>query len=372
MATGEQVSNSKSGAFSVTLNGYLAKSNDNFPHINQITDTHSATFEGTPDDYLVKHNNDSALNRQMKNKVKKCPQCNKPNAFTLTVCNGCGYPDLGKVDISYTNNIFSSFVYGIQKGPFPFTVSLRYQSPEYMVFDDLLSLAPCHLNIIPTNKYIPDWRYLLTRPKEGLQIVEDLFNNCFSVLQKQFLGNEDFKNKIYNFSDITEEALRGHIAAGFNFPPSQYQLHLQFIVPPMIPFQYHLYLQGVHFTPNRFFPIEYVREVLKLVESEKIEFKIDDDQPIEALIQGDSHRKLAKWDVKDFELYVVGNKAYKANQDGTIGEEASGVDIKAINAEDKNRLQNYGRPYSTGEKVAPTGTYYGHPKSFDQKNVEIW
>lgn len=39
-----------------------------------------------------------------------------------------------------------------------------------------------------------------------------------------------------------EEKLRPLAIAGFNSPPSQYQLHLQFMLPPFLPFQYYQYL----------------------------------------------------------------------------------------------------------------------------------
>ncbi|PWU88044.1 hypothetical protein C3747_447g5 [Trypanosoma cruzi] len=48
----------------------------------------------------------------------------------------------------------------------------------------------------------------------------------------------------------------------FNFPPSQNQLHLQYIVPPLLPHQYFMFARGQHFTPNRFFPLSYVEKCL--------------------------------------------------------------------------------------------------------------
>jgi hypothetical protein len=57
---------------------------------------------------------------------------------------------------------------------------------------------------------------------------------------------------------MTDDELKGHVCAGLNYPPSQYQLHVQFILPPLLPFHYHLYQRGTHFTHKRFFPVEYV------------------------------------------------------------------------------------------------------------------
>ena len=60
--------------------------------------------------------------------------------------------------------------------------------------------------------------------------------------------------------------MRSHVIAGCNFPPSQFQLHIQYILPPHLPFQYRMYLDGQHYTHKRFFPLEYIKAVLALDE----------------------------------------------------------------------------------------------------------
>jgi len=54
------------------------------------------------------------------------------------------------------------------------------------------------------------------------------------------------------------------VIAGCNFPPSQFQLHIQYFLPPFLPFQYRMYLEGQHLTHERFFPLEYITAVLAL------------------------------------------------------------------------------------------------------------
>ena len=68
---------------------------------------------------------------------------------------------------------------------------------------------------------------------------------------------------------------------GLNFPPSQYQLHLQFMLPPLMPFHWKLYKEGVHFTPGRFFPLahtlrntRHLRPFLKLIIRKKFPQKL--------------------------------------------------------------------------------------------------
>ena len=121
--------------------------NDTFPH---------TAFPGSVSEFVKKHSekvDESVLVRQSKNKVKKCVKCGKPCAFTLHNCNSCG-ASLKAVKISYTNNVFTGFVFGIKKGPFPFTISKRSETKDVLVFDDLLALTPAHVNCIPTNVYV--------------------------------------------------------------------------------------------------------------------------------------------------------------------------------------------------------------------------
>jgi hypothetical protein len=369
-----------SGTYEVRLSAYLAKSKEIFPYINQLAEETSFAIEGTPDDLISKIKDDNFAKR-CKNKVRKCHVCSKAVAFTLPNCNSCG-ADLTKNEISYTNNVFMGFIYGIQKGPFPFTISIRTQTPDFLVFDDLLALCPCHLNVISTTKYLPDWRYLLKRPKEGIILVEGLFNITWSTVSKQFLSNNDWKNKILAPGKHSEDSLRGHIAAGFNYPPSQYQIHLQFMLPPFTPFHYQQYLNGLHFTPGRFFPVEYVMAVLEL----NLPYDVKEDTPVEDIIRfyhekgisyekihgdcynryGNSHLELANYNPADFEGVIVGNKYYKFSGDGNL--EETQEDIKAITEKDKSVLQNYGRPYQLGK---PTGSYYKYAKKIEE-NIEVW
>jgi hypothetical protein len=70
---------------------------------------------GSVEDFVQRHEQEPTLVRQVRNKVRKCAGCGKPNAFTLPHCNGCGL-DLSTTAISFTNNVFVGFVYGIEKG----------------------------------------------------------------------------------------------------------------------------------------------------------------------------------------------------------------------------------------------------------------
>lgn len=215
--------------------------------------TQGPSFKGLVDEFLAARGAEFAgLKRQMKNKVRRCP-CGKSVAYTLPSCNLCG-TSLAGVPITFIDNVFTGFVYGIERcAQFPLTVSIREQSPEFLVFDDLLALSPCHLNVIPTRAYIPDWTFLLKRPAEGLALIIEMHGRCASVLRSQFLSNPAFRNGIIRGgSAIPDSELVASVAAGFNIPPSQYQLHLQFIMPPLLPYQHLMYLRGNHYTKVQF------------------------------------------------------------------------------------------------------------------------
>ena len=178
----------------------------NFPHVSMVpkrTDATVATMseleEACP-----------AAAFQLKNRVRKCATCGKPNAYTLTTCNSCGsaLPD----EITYTNNIFTGFIFGVKKAPFPFTISMRAQSPEAIVFDDLLALSPCHQNVIPADCYIADIRTLFAAPQQGLALINSLCDRAWSVVVSQFLSNDAWRNKAlkHGGAHVRTEWMRAH------------------------------------------------------------------------------------------------------------------------------------------------------------------
>lgn len=355
-------------------------------HVPQLADASAARFDGGVDEFLASFEGDerATIERRMKNKVRKCPQCGKPVAFTLSHCNSCAH-SLAGVEISFTNNVFTGFVYGVRKGPFPLTVSLRHQDAQTLVFDDLLALAPFHVNAIPTDVYAADWRVLLRDPARGLALVNRLHERCTHVLRSQFLAAPAWRRAVLSAdaAALSDEQLLRTVMSGFNYPPSQYQLHLQFMMTPLLPFQYLQYLRGLHFTVGRFFPVSYVRAVLAL----DVPYDVRDDTPIDDIIAfykargvdyavihqefydkiDASHRALANWQPAHFGALVVDSGAgtpaavYEfADAARTQVRERAGADAKALPNADKALLQNYGQPLDAAGK--PTGTYYAHAK----------
>merc|ERR1712048_1117742 len=100
-----------------------------------MSESSPPAFPGTINDFREKHKGNEELHRRLRNKIKKCNQCGKPCAYTLEHCNGCG-ASLVAIEYSYNDNVFMGFVHGIASGSFPYTISLRSQSPDFLCFDD--------------------------------------------------------------------------------------------------------------------------------------------------------------------------------------------------------------------------------------------
>mmetsp|Transcript_4028 Transcript_4028/g.5071 ORF Transcript_4028/g.5071 Transcript_4028/m.5071 type:complete len:304 (+) Transcript_4028:238-1149(+) len=292
-------------------------------------------------------------------------------------CNGCG-AELPKEETT-SLNVFNGFVYGVRKGPFPYTISLRSQTPSMMVFDDLLAASSCHLNVISTQYHIIDWRFLLLRPKQGLKLINAMEAAAQAVVRDQYWANEAWKQKyIYpEYHKVSAAAILQYAFAGMNFPPSQFQLHLQYILPPLLPYQYQLYREGKHATKHRFFPLKYIRKVLEtdvpmnvnmetnvldIVEKYgKLGVSYDKIYQESYNSLGINHKRLAYWQKNDFTMRLRDGKIYDAESNEELG-----LDMHSVAAKDKLTLQNYGRPYANDK---PTGTFYKYAR---KTPLETW
>jgi len=363
------------------------------PHVDAKAGRATATFAGSVDEFVAAHEaaaggggGDAGLRGRMKNRVRRCA-CGKSVAYTLPACNLCG-ASLAGASITLVDNVFTGFIHGIARcAQFPLTISLRAETPAYLVFDDLLALSLCHLNVVPTTQYIPDWRYLLRRPRAALQLVREMHAMCAAVLREQFLANASWRTRMLRDGGggLSDDQLVAAVAAGFNMPPSQYQLHLQFIMPPLLPYQHLMLLLGNHFTYGRFFPLEYVVAVLERLGDTPLEGGVSDDTPIEDIVArirktygidydechklcceriARDHDRLANWRAEDFAAYGVGEKVFSIAD----GSELPNVTAKSVAAADKLALQSYGRPYTAEGK--PSGTFYSFAKQ--PADIDIW
>jgi len=363
------------GGVEILRSQYFAKFKDGveYPTVPSSVVRSEATFDGIIDELAEKYPELSAV---LYNDVKACPNCGKPCAYSMTTCNACA-TCLKEVEITKSENVFSAFLFGVKRAKrgFPYTVSLRRQTPDVLVFDDMLALTPCHFDGIPAKHYIPDWRFLLTDPLEGLKVIDQIEEECWAATL-EFFRDEKFRTAIFK-GGITEEELKGKVIKSFNFPPSQFQLHIQWLVPPLTPFQHFMAEIRNHFHEDRAFPIAYVRKVLELNKP----YKVCKDTPIEEIVAyydglGINYKQhwnefyqksladsmqLANWRPEDFEYVVEDGKAYNFSVEG--GQVVKGAQVEGFVASDVQKLdcaaiQNYGRPYDGGR---PSGTYVQTP-----------
>mmetsp|Transcript_60061 Transcript_60061/g.173143 ORF Transcript_60061/g.173143 Transcript_60061/m.173143 type:complete len:399 (-) Transcript_60061:186-1382(-) len=344
-----------------------------YPFVPMASKSSPPAFEGTIDDLAAKH---PELTPALYNDVKACEKCGKPCAATMTACNACG-ASLQNVAISKSENVFSAFLMGVQKAKkgFPYTISLRWQTPDVLIFDDMLALCPCHLNGISAKYYIPDWRFLLTDPPKGLELLDTMEEELWRATQA-FLQNTEYRTKVLK-GKWSDDQLRSKIIRSFNMPPSQFQLHVQWLLPPLVPFQHYMAEVRNHFHEDRAFPLDYVRKLLELKEpypvsketlvldivnhfNDRVNYKQMWDEFYSKALQDSV--ELSNWNADDFQYVVDNGKAYEAVlKDGEVclGSAVEDVDLKAQQEKDKVAFQNYGRPYNEAGK--PTGTYTSLP-----------
>lgn len=348
-----------------------------YPTVPRLDVQVAHKIDGTIDDVFKAH---PELEACLYNDVKVCTGCGKPCAYTMTVCNSCGKQL--PTACSKSENVFSAFLFGVKlanKG-FPYTISLRRETEEVLVFDDMLALCPCHLNGVPKQFYIPDWRFLLLCPERSLALLKTLEAELWNAA-KPFLENAEYRKTIYR-QGVTDEDIKNNIMISFNFPPSQFQLHVQYLVPPLTPMQHNMAENKNHFHKGRAFPLSYVKKILDL----NIPYEVNKDTAIEAIVEHykghgidydvlweewfekvclGSTLAMQNWQVDDFKYVVQDGKVHNFSvKDGKIelGDvvtDGDSADPSKIQGKDKAILQNYGRPYNEAGK--PGGTYIQNP-----------
>jgi hypothetical protein len=199
---------------------------------------------------------------------KTCPQCEKQCAFVSHTpdCNGCGASLRDVPEDAPTENVMMFIVYGADGAKRAYPVSGRAVTDDCLVIDDRGALAPWHTNAIPTDAYVPDVTRLFANPSRGLALVRHLRAASLAALRDQ-LADADWRAQKLSEAGCAmpiDELCERHVVWGFNLPPSQYQLHLQTVLPPLMPEHAALFKQGKHFTARRFLPGGWLVQALQL------------------------------------------------------------------------------------------------------------
>ena len=311
------------------------------------------------------------------NHVKKCGACGKVCAASIANCNSCG-ASLAETPTSQSNNVFVGFIHGVARGPFPFKISTRLETADTLVFDDPLACTPAHLCAIPTKVYVPTGLELFASPAQGAALLRRLEASAWEAMRTQFLSDSAWRASTFAGSP-TDEELRASVAAGLNVPPSQFQLHLQYILPPLLPQQFKMYRAGVHFTYERFLPLNWLLASLDALASQNVSLPGLTDAPqlirrVEELAPecsyaeahaalyasvADSQQRHANWAPQCFEYLVDdATDTVVAALDATgaivaLDASAQAPTAQALFDADKKALQQYAKP---------AGAYYTHAK----------
>lgn len=266
------------------------------------------------------------------------------------------------------------------------------ESERVMVFEDPLALSPLHFCAIPTTAYIPDWRFMTLRPKDGLAITQELVQPCREAAEEQFLSDKVWCGSLLatGFFDAADMLM------GYNYPPSQNQLHVQYMLPVLMPHQYTMFLRGVHYTPQHFFPVAFVQECLqKLVQSGAHLDRTDLDLPVEELLDvlkskcgvnydeahavfmakaDEQQKRFANWQQGNFggvcrfgDGVNAGDLLYESF-DVAGPHHGKTVAEHIAYDEEKKILQNYGKNPTEG---ATAVGYYSFPKELGQLDMSF-
>ena len=352
--------------------------------INGVT---TAKFDGTITDFAAVL--PSSASGQMWNQAKMCPKCGKQCAVTLMACNSCDF-SLADVGITQTENILMGFVYGCARSlKFPLKLSLRAETPETLVYDDLLARSTVHLNSIPADVHIPDFRWLLLQPAKGKALMQRLEQAAWDAVKTTVYAHPKWREEILRPGAIESvDELRPHCIFALNAVPSQYQLHLHCIVPPLNPIDFHEMLKGNRFTKGRWLPYAYVlaafgalvahgmgplakatgMEVVDVIAAlDEAPYSLDygkyfDDDLIKYEV---SHNKLENFTTHPERFRFVATADDDKKPDGYAlsaldASAAPDTDYKAIMKEDKKWLTTYGAGNPSGN--AGPMSYYAFAK----------
>ena len=345
-----------------------AKNDGRWPHAYvEIEADNLPKFLGSVGDFIKRYSAKYPhIHRQLSNVVKICPKCSKSCAFSLSSCNNCS-ESLVNEPITRGDNSLTGFIYGIEVcANYNLGTSIRYQDLDFLVYDDIMQTTMIHLNAIPTFVYIPDFRFLLERPEIGLGIVKDLYRvGKFGA--KKMLENEKFRDKFYSKNAINamennlDNWIDDHVFAGFNYPPSQCQLHLQFILPPYVPYHAVLLAEGKHGDLGRFFPYKYLVQILETAVRDSIVVKMNEIEKMNGIqlaeflsvrYKADYFEifrncicenarvsdSCANWNSDDFDFLVVDKRT-------VVGRDSDKVIVEPVNLikRDQQIIQSYGK-----------------------------
>ena len=124
---------------------------------------------------------------------------------------------------------------------------------------------------------VPTAAGLFADPARGAALMRRLEAAAWAAVEAQFLADDAWMAGVYGTPRPSDETLRRAVVAGLNAPPSQYQLHLQYLLPPLLPRQLQLYRAGNHFTKDRFLPLDWVLAALDALAAKGVAFDEDLD-----------------------------------------------------------------------------------------------
>jgi len=345
---------------------------------------------------------DSHHQRDVMLKSLICKNCGvRSLASAMGKCQGCSRNLAGK-----PANTAMCHAFGIQsddlvdKG----VLSIRYQHENIpvLVTDDALSWSPLHFNVMPTTTLIPDWRYLLLNPSKAEALLDQMFLAACEATSsflhdhrmREFFLSPPISGWPEHIQQVDlERFCRQHVIYGFHWPSPNYQLCMQWIVPPVFPWHWHHIMTRTHLPDNTWFSYEFVREALKeaarghqgemihrILSAEHTDelalalrdlmAKSEDYRKVSIATKQryrDAQSRLANWDRDDlFECTVVDETTVCQAED-ECGWIPTALDMYSVQKEDTKLLGSYRKGAGGADPEArasgEAGGFYSFPKT---------
>ena len=108
------------------------------------------------------------------------------------------------------------------------SLSMRLETADTLVYDDPLARSTCHLNVVPSDVHLPDWRHLLLQPTKALALLRRLEERAWEAVEAGVYSHAGWRAEVLRPGAVAAAAeLRPHCIAALNAVcPSQSHLHL--------------------------------------------------------------------------------------------------------------------------------------------------
>merc|ERR1740121_3266256 len=100
-------------------------------------------------------------------------------------------------------------------------------------------MSRAHYIAVPSDIYCPDVRSLFVSPALSLELLQKMEDSAWSALSSGPLADTEWRRKTFSNDgfNLSFHDLQNHVMSYFSFPPSHQQIHLHYLMLPLLPRQ---------------------------------------------------------------------------------------------------------------------------------------